>query len=71
MTPTEAAKIIGVSPRQVRSLIQTGKLKARKIKTGIHPFYRYSIRHRDVKRYRDEPQPGGWPRGQSRKNTDT
>lgn len=66
MTPTEAAEVIGVTSYQIRTLIRNGRLKARKIKTGVYPFYRYSLTRRECERYRDEPQARGWPRGRSR-----
>ena len=39
MTPKEAAVILDVSPQQVRTLIRTGKLKARKVKCIGGYFY--------------------------------
>ncbi len=62
MTPTQAAKLIGCSPQQVRTLIRTGRLKA----THLPSHYRckYAISKAEAKRYRDAPQKQGWPRGQ-------
>ncbi len=67
MTPTEAAKIIGCTPQQVRTLIRTKKIKAKRIK---YPGgYYYQIERREAIRYRDIPQTSGFPRGQKRNAT--
>ncbi len=65
MTATEAAKIIGCTPQQVRTLIRTKKIKAKRIK---YPGgYYYQIQRREALRYRNTPQTCGFPRGQKRK----
>jgi len=65
MTPTQAAKVIGCSPGQVRTLIRTGKIQATvyAMPGGIY----YDITPREVNRYKTQPQKQGWPRGQSRR----
>ena len=65
MTATEAAKIIGISPSQVRTLIRKKKIKAKRVK---YPGgYYYQIQKREAIRYRNIPQTIGYPRGVARK----
>ena len=66
MTPEQAAKVIGCSPQQVRTLIRSGTIKASQRKTPWGSHY-YDIEPREAKRYRDIPQGRGFPRGQKRK----
>ncbi len=66
MTAKEAAKIIGCSPQQVRTLIRTKKLRAKKEKTPWGS-YCYTIKKREAICYRNKPQTSGYPRGQARK----
>lgn len=69
MTPSEAAKVIGCSPQQVRTLIRVGLVSARKVKTKNNQFgYRYEISLEEAERYRDKPQGRGYPRGVPRPN---
>ena len=71
MTPSKAAKVIGCSPQQVRTLIRTGVLRATKTLSFIdsrgQEHYTYVCNKRDVKRYASKPQGKGYPRGRSRK----
>ncbi len=63
MTPREAAAIIGCSARQVRVLCKKGRIESTKVETpGGHC---YDVSLAEARRYRDEPQTQGWPRGQS------
>jgi len=75
MTPTEASTIIGCSPQQVRTLIRTGTLKARKTQRrkdrNGNWQYSYSISESEAQRYAEKPQTKGFPRGQSRKGSKT
>ncbi len=56
MTPNEAANILGCSTQQVRTLIRTGKLKAKKRKTdptlsGSNQYgFAYLLNLKDVRR---------------------
>jgi excisionase family DNA binding protein len=65
MTAKEAAKVIGCSSQQVRHLIKVGKIRAEKYE--IPGGFYYDISQKEVERYRDIEQRGGWPRGQSYK----
>ncbi len=67
MTPSQAAKVIGCTPGQVRTLIRTGKIQAR-MNLVPNPYggYYYDIKPHEVRRYA-KTKTGGWPRGQSRK----
>ena len=67
MTPAQAAKLIGISPQQVRTLIRNGAMKARKHNTGIKPGFRYDISEKEAARVRSTKQTAGWPRGRKRK----
>lgn len=66
MTPTQAAKIIGCTPGQVRTLVRAGKIGATKTKQP--GGYYYEITPQEVKRY-SKIVNGGWPRGKKRKGT--
>ncbi len=67
MTATEAAMLIGCTPQQVRTLIRTKKIKAKRIK---YPGgYYYQIQKREALRYHNKPQTCGFPRGKARKKT--
>lgn len=63
MTPKQASHIIGCSATQVRALIRGKKIKAKRIATPSG--HCYNISQEEAERYRDTPQNGGWPRGQS------
>jgi len=65
MTPRQAAAVIGCDVSQVRRLISSGALlaKRRKMPGG----YYYDIKPQDVRRYANTPQTSGYPRGQKRK----
>lgn len=65
MTPSQAARVIGCSTQQVRTLIRSGKIKARKRKAEFG--YYYDITQEEAERYRDEKPDRGWPRGKARK----
>ena len=67
MTPRNAARKIGCSPGQVRTLTRNGTLKARN-KPSTHNQHRYEwfIYAASVAAYAAKPQAGGWPRGESR-----
>lgn len=68
MTPSQAAAIIGCTPQQVRTLIRTGKLRARRIAAPVNrQGYVYDITPGEARRYARKPQQGGYPRGASRK----
>ena len=67
MTPREAARRIGCTPGQVRTLVRAGVLKARKIKSDSnHLGYSWSLSAASVDAYAAIPQAGGWPRGEPR-----
>ena len=67
MTPTEAAAVIGCSPRHVRALIGAGKIQA--IPVPYRHGYTWSITQAEAERYRDAPTSGrGYPRGKKRKH---
>jgi hypothetical protein len=66
MTPTEAAKLIGCTPQQVRTQIRRGVICARRVALAGTSRYCWDIHPQEVARYRDKPQPCGFPRGQSR-----
>ena len=65
MTPLQAAKLIGCSVSQVRTLCSTGTLKARK--RSIPGGFYYDVDRQSAEAYRDAPQKQGYPRGQKRK----
>ena len=66
MTPKQAAKIIGCSPQQVRTLIRKGTLWAKKVPTDQNQHgYTYNVDCQSVRAYAKRPQSQGWPRGQS------
>jgi hypothetical protein len=64
MKPTEAAKIIGCTPQQVRTLCRKGTIKATKRITKLGPYW--EIAKKEAERYRDKEQKGGFPRGYTR-----
>jgi len=64
MTTSQAAKAIGCSVGQVRTLVRAHKIHARKVQTP-HGTYYYEIEPREVRRYACT-KPGGWPRGVAR-----
>lgn len=67
MSPSEAAAVIGCTTNQVRYLIRTKKLKARKKPTADNQHgYVYEVDARSVKSYANKPQGKGYPRGQAR-----
>ncbi len=71
LTPREAAAVIGCTPQNVRTLIRSGTLRARKVPTIINQYgYRWSITRREAERVRDlrpNDNPGrGRPRGVTR-----
>ena len=63
MTATQAARIIGCSPQQVRVLIRKGTIKA--TRWDMPGGYYYDVSQVEAERYRDTEQTKGWPRGQS------
>ena len=65
MTTKQAAVVIGCNPSQVRYLIRSGTIKAKK-KLITGGGYSYTITQREAERFRDTEQTGGWPRGQNR-----
>ena len=67
MTPTQAAKIIGCSPQQVRTLCRKGVIKASRIRIPWSGGHYYDITEKEARRYRDEPINQGFPRGKKRK----
>lgn len=73
MTPTEAAGIVGCSPQQIRTLIRTGKLKAKKTRRKKDSQgnwqWTYDISRSEARRYAKEPQKQGFPRGKKRLKT--
>ena len=65
MTPTQASKIIGCSPQQVRYLARHGKIKASK---EILPWgYHWNLDPKSVTSYARKPQTQGFPRGKKHK----
>ena len=63
LTPTQAAKIIGVTKAQVCWLIRTGKLKARRKRSTNNQYgYEYKINLAEARRVRDNKRTGR-PRG--------
>lgn len=67
MTASQAAKVIGCTVGQVRTLIRQGTLKAKRVQSPYVPKgHYYNITPKEVERYRDKPQLCGFPRGQSR-----
>ena len=65
MRATQAAKIIGCTPQQVRYLARTKQLRAtRRLMPG---GYYWEIREEAVRDYAAKPQSRGYPRGQARK----
>lgn len=68
MKASQAASLIGCTTQHVRTLIRSGRLKARKVPTDLVPTgYCYDLDDSDVRRYANEPQARGFPRGGSRK----
>lgn len=70
MTPGQAAKIIGCSAQQVRTLIRTGKIQATKIDATFadvgYPYF-WDITEAEAIRARDRKTDGrGWPKGKRR-----
>lgn len=72
MTPRQAADLIGCSVPQVRHLIRKGTLRA--TKQPMHTYngkvcgFEYRVDRKQVLRYANTTQHGGWPRGKSRSN---
>ncbi len=68
MTPRKAAAIIGCSIGQVRTLVRKGRLRATRVpcETNQHG-YRISVDAASVRRYAEQPQAKGFPRGATRK----
>ena len=65
MTSTEAAAVIGCSPRHVRHLISTGSLRATRRESPGGGFH-YSLLDSSVFKYANMSQTTGYPRGQAR-----
>lgn len=65
MTPKKAARMIGISVSQIGRLIRAKKIKAKKTPLPFGGFM-YDVPLKEARRYRDQPQTKGWPRGQSR-----
>lgn len=70
MSTDEAARLIGCHPRHVRTLISRGKLAAT-LRPAINQQgqqYRmaYDVSLEEVRRFLDNPQRQGWPRGKPR-----
>jgi len=66
MTPSEAARVIGCTPGQVRHLIRIGTLRASRVRRP--GGYCYDLHRPAVVRYRDRPQTHGFPRGAKRES---
>lgn len=65
MNPRQAAKIIGISPQQVRQACRKGLIKARKVKlqNGSPNAYTYAISQAEAIRYKNNrPKRGPKPR---------
>lgn len=64
MTPSQAAKIIGITAAQVRWLIRQGKLPAKRRETRNNQYgHEYSITRREAEHYRDHrPKRGPKPK---------
>lgn len=67
MNPKKAAEHIGCSVQQVRTMIRTGKLKAKKIVTEHNQHgYEYQISAAEADRVKNNPPARGWQRGRKR-----
>lgn len=67
LTPKEAAAVIGCSSDHVRNLIRAGKIEASKIKSENNQHgYVWRIEMKEAKRFANEKQSIGWPRGKTR-----
>ena len=67
MTPVEAAAVIGCHPRHVRTLVQRGRLQARRQPTKANRHGYILVLHAEgVRRYAATEQSQGWPRGVKR-----
>jgi hypothetical protein len=66
MTVRETAKLIGCTPRHVRVLIGTNKLKAKVVGATPTYFGRYDVPLEEARRFLSIPQSKGWPRGKPR-----
>lgn len=68
VTTGKAAKIIGCSPQQVRTLVRNGKLEAIKEESpNSRTGYVHMVSLNAVRAYRRTNQSKGWPRGKRRK----
>ena len=56
VTGAETARLLGLSPTRVMTLIREGRLPARKVGR------QWVLRLEDVERFRDTPRPAGRPR---------
>lgn len=65
MTPRQAAAVIGCTANQVRHLIRSGRIKARRIESETFGFS-YEVSPGEAERYRDSEQSKGFPRGAKR-----
>lgn len=62
MTPKEAATVINCGVAHVRSLVRSGKLRAKKLPIEGGGYY-YEINSKDVAAYANRPVTRGRPRG--------
>lgn len=68
ITTNEAARIIGCSPQQVRTLARKGKLIWTKKESARNPKgYDMRIDKKDAERYAKTVPKQGWPRGVKRR----
>ena len=68
MTPSAAAKIIGCSTQQVRTLIRKGTMNGIKVPYGLNNVkYMWDVTQKEAERIRDRKLSGtGWPRGKKK-----
>jgi len=65
MTPRQAAKVIGCTATNVRTLINRGRLSAVQVPCAYG--FTWDLDPKDVTRYARKPQGRGYPRGRKRK----
>lgn len=64
MTPRQAAEVIGCTTGHVRSLIKAGRINAVLVKSPMGWYY--DISTHEVRRYANQTQGRGFPRGHKR-----
>lgn len=67
MKPSQAAKLIGCGVNTITNAIRKDKIKADKVASSNNRWgYEYDIPEKEVLRYQQSAQHGGWPRGKKR-----